>query len=168
LGVLPGGWVGFALGTLAADRVASLVVGGAQPFSGNPRPTNGDFFLDGLREGLEPFVAACEAADPTYFVSAGERTRWLANDVEALRAARRNALAEPDLEPDAVANIRVPALIYAGTLDDPEPKERAAILLTNASYAPLEGLDHAAAFGRSDLVLPLVQWFLARVGAPAN
>ena len=123
--------------------------------------------MDGLREGLEPFVAACEAADPAYFVSAGERTRWLANDVEALRAARRNALAEPDLEPDAVANIRVPALIYVGTRDDPEPKERTARLLSNATFVALDGLDHAAAFGRSDLVLPHVRAFLARVAASA-
>jgi pimeloyl-ACP methyl ester carboxylesterase len=160
-----GGWVGFALGAFAPDRLASLLVGGQQPFTGNPRPTEGDFFLDGTRDGMAAFVAACEAADPTFFVSPGERARWLAADGEALRAARLNALTEPDLDRDAVARIRVPTLLYAGTADDPEPKARAVRLLPNASFVALDGLDHAAAFGRSTLILPIAQAFLARADA---
>jgi pimeloyl-ACP methyl ester carboxylesterase len=159
-----GGWVGFALGVFAADRVAALVVGGAHPFAGNPRPIAGDFFLDGMREGMAPFVAAREAEDPAYFVSAGERAQWLAGDVAALRAARLSNLTAPDLEPEAVAAIPVPTLIYAGSDDTPEPKRRAADLLPNGAFVAIEGLDHAQAFNRADLVLPHVLAFLA--GAP--
>ena len=46
-----GGNIGYALGASAPDRLASLVIGGAAPFSGNPRPAAGNFFLDGLRNG---------------------------------------------------------------------------------------------------------------------
>lgn len=160
-----GGWVGFALGVFAPERLASLIIGGQHPFAGNPRPTEGDFFLDGARDGMAAFVAACEAADPTFFVSPGERARWLAVDGEAMRAARLKALTEPDLDREAVARIQAPTLIYAGTADNPEPKAQAARLIPNASFVALDGLDHAAAFGRSDLVLPIASAFLARVAA---
>jgi pimeloyl-ACP methyl ester carboxylesterase len=160
-----GGWVGFALGTFAPDRVASLIVGGAQPFSDNPRPIDGDFFLEGFRDGMAPLVAACEADDPAYFASAGERERWLAADATALRAARLNNLTEPDLEQDAVAAIRVPTLVYAGALDNPEPKEQVTRLLPNAEFVALDGLDHAQAMNRADLVLPHALAFLAGLAA---
>ena len=163
-----GGRVGFAVGAFAPDRLVSLIVGGADPFPGNPRPLEEDVFWEGLRNGMAPFVAACEAADPTFFVSPGERARWLASDVDALRAAIRTGVTEPDLDRDAVAAIPAPTLIYAGTRDDPEPKERAARLLPNATFVPLDGLDHAGAFGRSDLVLPHVRAFLTRVAAAAS
>lgn len=156
-----GGWVGFALGVFAPDRVASLIVGGAHPFTGNPRPVAGDFFLDGFRDGMAPFVAACEADDPAYFVSAGERDRWLAADPAALRAARLTNLTEPDLERDAVAAIQAPTLIYAGTDDDPDPKAQAARLMANATFVGLEGLDHAQAMNRADVALPHALAFLA-------
>jgi pimeloyl-ACP methyl ester carboxylesterase len=163
-----GGWVGFALGVYAPDRVASLIVGGAHPFTGNPRPVAGDFFLDGFRDGMVPFVAACEADDPAYFVSAGERERWLAADPDALRAARLTNLTETDLERAAVAAIRAPTLIYAGTLDNPEPKEEAARLLPNAAFVALDGLDHAQAMNRADLVLPHAEAFLAGPATTAS
>ena len=156
-----GGWVGFALGVFAPDRVASLIVGGAHPFNDNPRPLEGDFFLDGFRDGMPPFVAACEADDPAFFASAGERERWLAADAAALRAARLTQLTEPDLERAAVAAIQAPTLLYAGTLDTPAPKEAAARLLPNAAFVALGGLDHAQAMNRADLVLPHALAFLA-------
>ena len=155
-----GGWVGIALGTTAPDRLASLIVGGAQPFTGNPRPVDRDFFIDGLRNGMAPFVAKCEADDPDFFVSAGERAIWLAADAVALRAARFTSLTEPDLEPDAVAAIQAPTLIYVGSLDDPEPKVQAAQLLPNATFVALDGLDHAQAMNRADMVLPHALAFL--------
>jgi pimeloyl-ACP methyl ester carboxylesterase len=155
-----GGWIGFALGVFAPDRFASLIIGGAHPFTDNPRPVDGDFFLDGMRDGMAPLVAACEADDPAYFASPGERERWLAADVDALRAVRLTNLTEPDLERDAVAAIRIPTLMYAGTLDNPEPKAQAARLLPNAAFVALGGLDHAQAMNRADLVLPHALAFL--------
>jgi pimeloyl-ACP methyl ester carboxylesterase len=163
-----GGWIGFALGVFAPDRIASLIVGGAHPFTDNPRPVDGDFFLDGMRDGMAPLVAACEADDPAYFASSGERERWLAADVDALRAVRINNLTEPDLARDAVAAIRVPTLVYAGSLDNPEPKEQGARLLPNAAFVALDGLDHAQAMNRADLVLPHALAFLENVATNAS
>lgn len=132
-----GGWVGFALGVAAPDRLRSLVLGGTHPFGGNPRPTEGDAFLDGLRHGKAALVRGWEEAVPDFWPSPGERERWLAADAEALAAARLQRLTEPDLPIDAVAAIRAPALLYAGTLDEPEPTERAARLMPSAAFVAL-------------------------------
>jgi pimeloyl-ACP methyl ester carboxylesterase len=160
-----GGHVGYALGRLAPDRAASLVVGGATPFAGHPRQTDGDEMLDGLRQGMAGLAARWEAEFPECWLSPGERDRTLASDAEALAAAWRARLAEPDLAEDAVAAIGIPALLYAGTRDEPERVERAARLMPDAAFVALEGLDHAQAFERSDLVLPHVLEFFARARA---
>src|SRR5262245_61849210 len=52
-----GGYIAYALGVLAPDRVASLVVGGQAPFKGNPRPTEGDATLAALRQGMAALLA---------------------------------------------------------------------------------------------------------------
>jgi pimeloyl-ACP methyl ester carboxylesterase len=158
-----GGHVGYALGRLASDRVASLVVGGATPFGGDPRLAEGDALLDGLRQGMTGLAAQWEAEYPDCWMSPGERERTLASDAEALAAARLAHLAEPDLAEETVAAIRTPALLYAGTLDEPGSLERAARLLPNAAFVVLEGLDHAQAFEQSEQVLPCVREFLTNV-----
>lgn len=161
-----GGHVGYAVGQLAPDRVMSLILGGASPFGGYPRPTDGDEMLDGLRKGMVGLAAQWEAEFPDCWMSPGERERTLASDAEALVAARRARLMEIDLTVDTVAAIRIPALLYAGTLDEPELVTRAADLMPNASFVALEDLDHAQAFEHSNKVLPHVQRFLARMEAP--
>ena len=162
-----GGHVGYALGRLAPDHVASLVLGEATPFGGYPRLAEGDAMLDGLRQGMTGLAAQWEAEFPNCWLSPGERERTLASDAEALAAARLAHLMEPDLAEDAVAAIHTPALLYAGTLDEPDPVERAARLMPNAAFVALEGLDHAQTFERGDQVLPRVREFLAELEANA-
>ena len=139
-----GGSIGFAFGVHAPDRLRSLVLGGAHPFEGNPRPTEGDVCLDALSQGMSEMVRVCEDETPDWWLSPGERERWLAADAEALAA------------------VRVPALLFAGTLDEPDPVERAARLMPHATFVALAGLDHAQAIARTDVVLPHVLGFLAR------
>ncbi len=59
-----GGHLGYALGRLISDRVASLILGGAAPFGGNPRPPDGDAMIAGLRQGMAGLVAVWEAEFP--------------------------------------------------------------------------------------------------------
>ena len=127
-----------------------------------PRPTDGDEMLEGLRQGMAGLAAQWEAEFPDCWLSPGERERTLACDAEALVAARLARLTGTDLTDDAVAAIRTRALLYAGTLDQPELVERAAHVMPNATFMALKELDHAQAFERSDLVLPHVQRFLAQ------
>ncbi|MGH2618731.1 MAG: alpha/beta fold hydrolase [Thermomicrobiales bacterium] len=162
-----GGWIGFALGALAPTRVGALVIGGAHPFQGNPRSMENDWLLGGLRRGMAALVAEWEADVPDFWVSRGERARWLAADADALVAARLNNLTEPDLPEAAIAGISAPTLLYAGTGDEPDPVRRAAQIMPNASFVALDGLDHAQGFARLELILPHVQTFLARADVSA-
>jgi pimeloyl-ACP methyl ester carboxylesterase len=156
-----GGWVGFALGAFAPDRVHSLVLGGADPFLPDAGPIEDDAWLRLFRQGMPAFVADWERHDPN--MPAIMRERWLALDGEAMAAAQEAGLTAPSLE-DALPTIQTPTLIYYGTDDYPDRlPERAAAKMPNATVVALEGLSHSQAIRRSDLVLPHVVAFLDRV-----
>jgi pimeloyl-ACP methyl ester carboxylesterase len=156
-----GGWVGFALGASAPDRVISLVLGGADPFEPDAGPIEDDTWLRLFREGMPAFVADWERRDPN--MPAIMRERWLALDARAMAAAQEAGLMAPSLE-DALPTIQTPTLIYFGTGDYPDRlPERAAAKMPNATVVALEGLNHSQAIRRSDLILPHVEAFLDRV-----
>src|SRR3954471_8001202 len=103
---------------------------------------------------MPAFVADWESRDPN--MPAILRERWLALDARAIAAAREARLMAPSLE-DVLPNIQTPTLIYFGTDDFPDRlPERAATKMPNATVVALDGLDHAQAMRRSDLVLPHV------------
>ena len=156
-----GGWIGFALGASAPHRVVSLVLGGADPFAPDAGPIEDDAWLRLFRQGMPPFVADWESRDPN--MPASLRERWLALDARAIAAAREARLMAPSLE-DLLPNIQTPTLIYFGTDDYPDPlPERAAAQMPNATVVALDGLNHAQAMRRSDLVLPHAEAFLDQV-----
>ena len=156
-----GGWVGFGLGASAPDRVASLVLGGSDPFQPDAGPIEDDAWLRLFRQGMPAFVADWERHDPN--MPAIMRGRWLALDAQAMAAAREAGLAAPSLDV-TLPTIQTPTLIYYGTGDYPDRlPERAAAKMPNATVVALEGLNHAQAMRRRDLVLPHVKAFLDRV-----
>jgi pimeloyl-ACP methyl ester carboxylesterase len=156
-----GGWVGFSLGASAPDRVLSLVLGGADPFQPDAGSIEDDAWLRLFRQGMPAFVADWERRDPN--MPAIMRERWLALDARAMAAAQEAGLTAPGLE-DALPTIQTPTLIYYGTDDYPDRlPERATAKMPNATVVALEGLNHAQAIRRSDLVLPHVEAFLDRV-----
>jgi pimeloyl-ACP methyl ester carboxylesterase len=157
-----GGGVGFALAATASDRLLSLIAGGADPYPGSDRRADEHPWIPLLQKGMTALVAACEAEDPAFFVSAGERARWLALDAKAMIAAMTAEPATAGVA-DRLPGLMTPTLIYCGTADNPEPSERAARSMPNASFAPLAGLDHAQAINRSDLILPDVRAFLDKL-----
>lgn len=158
-----GGGLGLALGLRAPERVRSLVLGAGDPFL-NADPVAPDWMLERLRCGMARLVEEMETAMPDPWLSPGERARWLASDPEALAAARTQRLREPWCEEAALPAIRLPTLLYAGTGDSAAAAvERIARRLPRARLVMLDGLDHAQALARSDLVLPRVVAFLASV-----
>jgi pimeloyl-ACP methyl ester carboxylesterase len=69
-----GGQVGYGLGVFAANRVSSLILGGASPDP--PSTTVEEFPLyQLLQPGMERMVAALEDDDPDYWASAGDGWR---------------------------------------------------------------------------------------------
>ena len=157
-----GGMVGYRLGAYAQDRLSSVILGGASPFAPVQATVEENPLFQGLQLGMVEMVAMFEQNDPSFWASDGERTRWLAADADALSAAMRVLFISPGLD-DELSTITVPTLIYCGANDNPTPKSQAAQKMPNATFVSLEGLDHAGAINRSELVLPHVLAFLAQV-----
>ena len=151
-----GGRIGFELAKLAPERVRSLIIGGA-----GVRGMNPDFakeMIQLLEAGPEAIVAVFEQAGP---ISADMKARLLANDCEALIAISKSPW--PDLEDD-LPSMPMPFFLFAGESDPAFPTiEEASKRLPDVTYVPLPGLDHIQAASRSDLVLPHIKEFLARV-----
>ena len=161
-----GGTVGFALGAYAPDRVVSLVIGGAHPFTAELSSEGEHPWLRLFWQGMPAVVADWERRDPQ--MPPAMRERWLALDAAALAAVVEAGSVDTGLA-EVVIAIRTPTLIYYGTADFPDRlPEQAAARIPDAQVIALEGLDHAQAFRRSDLVLPHVRSFLGRVPPPAG
>lgn len=157
-----GARIGFAIGAAAPERVKSLVLGGAGPDAYTGPRGDDDPVIQGLRRGMAAVVADWETISDDFWISVDERERWLAADPQAIIASWTSGTAHPGFV-DALPSIEIPALLYCGTEDNPDPMRQAAQLMPDATFVELEGLDHAAAQSRHELVLPHVRPFLERV-----
>ena len=152
-----GGGIGFRFAKFAAERARSLIIGGSSASGRDPNAPHP--VLGPLEAGPEAFVAWFERSGP---VSTEIRDRLLANDFEALIAS----VIVPQLGvEDDLPSMTMPFLVYMGELDQPTyiSAKDAAERLPNATFVSLPGLGHIQAATRSDLVLPHVKKFLARV-----
>ena len=151
-----GGAIGFRFAKLAPEKARSLIIGGASPKVRNRNDP--DPILEMLEAGPESVLAVAEGSGP---VTPERREQILANDLEALIALRKS----PGLSvEDDLPGMTMPFLVYAGESDEffPYVKEYTK-RLPNATFVSLPGLDHVQGFTRSDLVLPHIKKFLARV-----
>jgi pimeloyl-ACP methyl ester carboxylesterase len=151
MGYSMGGWIAYALAQYAPERVRRLVIGGT---GAQGRSRIGDPFLSALRaggvEGLPAFWAVP--------LSSTHTARLLKNDVEALMAARVDALGFSDVLP----TMTMPCLLYVGEADSDYPFVQETVAeMPNATLFTLPGLGHAEAYLSSDLVLPRVLEFLS-------
>ena len=152
-----GGAIGFRFAKLAPEKARSLIIGGASPRDRNPNDPNP--ILEMLERGLESGLAVLfEASGP---VSSEWRQRILANDLEALIASVKSPGISVE---DDLPGMTMPFLVYAGESDGRYPfiKEYAT-RLPDATFVSLPGLVHIQGATRSDLVLPHIKKFLARV-----
>jgi pimeloyl-ACP methyl ester carboxylesterase len=149
-----GGWIGFGMAKYAAQRVHSLVIGGAHPYEQRVPASSR---LDG--SDPEAFLAALfgrlqvnpEAIPPAI------REELLANDFRALAAAQQD---RPSLE-DILPTMTMPCCLYVGDADPLYPKVwECAQRIPQATSFVMPNLDHGAAFRESGLALPHVIRFL--------
>jgi len=155
LGYSMGGWIGFGMAKYAANRVHSLMIGGAHPYA--------EYFeafrnVDGTDQ--EAFVKALEQLIGIHITSE-MKTRVLANDIRALAASLHNRKSNEDV----LATMKMPCFLFVGEADHrayPQVLE-CVKQIANATFISLPNLDHAEAFMRSDLVLPHISNFLKNV-----
>jgi pimeloyl-ACP methyl ester carboxylesterase len=151
-----GGWIGFGVAKHAPDRLSSLILGGAHPYDENMQP-----FRDAMPRDADAFMAAMEQVYGPNLTPA-LRARLRLNDLEALAAMTQDRPSVADVLP----KMAMPCLLFVGEADPRLARVRqCAAALGNATLFTLPGKDHVGGFAASDLVLPHVQAFLAKVSA---
>ncbi len=145
---------GYGMAKYAPERLEALVIGGAHPYE---RIIPESARLDGTDP--HAFVAALEARLKVT-MSPEERDEILANDFEALAAAQQDWPSLGDILP----TITMPCLLYVSDADPYYARTyEGSQHIPNAQFFALHGLDHAAGFRESSLVLPRVIEFLQTV-----
>jgi pimeloyl-ACP methyl ester carboxylesterase len=99
-----GGWTAMRLALAAPDRVASVLVGGAQPYGQTLEPLR-----QLLARGLDAFIAAVERGRT---LPAAAKARFQRNDPRALAAVIAR-----DRDPIDTSSLRVPLFAWAGEHD---------------------------------------------------
>jgi pimeloyl-ACP methyl ester carboxylesterase len=149
-----GGWIGFGLAKYAPERFRSLVLGGAHPYAEDMQA-----FRDLMPSEPAAFLALVEKAYGPHMTPA-IRASLMANDLKALLALTQDRASLADMPP----TMSMPCLLFAGETDPRLPRVRECLReLSNGTFFLLPSCDHVAAFARSDLVLPHVTRFLAKV-----
>ncbi len=138
----------------APERLLSLVMGGSAP-APPAREPRVDPLVSVLREGMAAYVRTVESRGEALAPEA--RRAFLANDASALIALREGMAGVES----ALSVSPVRTLLYAGEMDPVCTRARAyAEELKGAEFFVLPGLNHPAAFARTELVLPRVRQFL--------
>lgn len=152
-----GGWIGFGVARYAPERFQSLIIGGQHPYAQNMDGLR-QFVRVGVENGPEAFVAMWEKEYGA--LSSEARERMLAYDF-----ATHLVIAQDRDSLEAVLpTIRMPCMLYAGEMDEAYPlAKKCAKQIANVTFVTLPGLDHGGAIMRSDVVLPHVKRFLAKV-----
>jgi len=162
MGYSLGGRLAFALAEAAPDRVSSLV-----SLGGSPRKQDGQYervffkgYLETLKAGDIDGFADKTGVDPA------TRAAFVANDPLALAALfEYTELNDVGVSHDALAHMDIPALLMAGTRDEPRFSEarEAASIMPNAEFVALEGRTHGQTLFPNDEILNAVLPFLDQV-----
>jgi pimeloyl-ACP methyl ester carboxylesterase len=151
LGYSMGGWIGFGMAKHAANRLLSLMIGGAHPYAEHIEAFRN---IDGTDQ--EAFITAFQQLTGSQ-ITPEMKTRMLANDLKALAAS----LHDRESIEDVLPTMKMPCFFFVGEADPRLSKVQKFVKqISNATFISLPNLDHAAAFMRSDLVLPHIMNFL--------
>jgi pimeloyl-ACP methyl ester carboxylesterase len=153
-----GARIGFEFAKHARNRALSFALGGAPPLK---RPAQADDpMIEAFRRGPQVIADLWDAP-----LSPALRARLEASDCEALIAMREKQnrqLADPMTLHDVPPTMTMPCLLFSGEKDPYYPVvEETVARMPNAEFVPFPELTHAGLLFRSDLVLPLLQGFLA-------
>ena len=150
-----GGRIGLECAKFVPQRVLSLIIGGMGP--------QGKSW-----DGSNPVLKLLETNPEALIykpLTEEDKEHYMKTDYPAMLALVKSPW--PNMEADLPA-MTTPFFIYLGEFDHlwpPEVVNKAFGVLPNVTFLVLHGVDHLA-FPRSDLVLPHIKEFLARVSPP--
>jgi len=158
-----GGYIGWGIAKYAPDRFLSLIIGGAgiseETWDETDHGPNARQV--GARQGHEIWASALEHIFGRWWQPQW-RARYLAADLEAVdvMSSRWEGISHAEV----LSNLTLPCLVFVGENDHAYPgAEKSSEAVPNATFVSFRGLDHIDAWGRTDLVLPLMRKFLAEV-----
>ena len=145
IGASWGGRLCFGIGEHVADRVRSLVIGGQQPYEWRENPTT-LAVTRGLETGTTEAAIAALEEHWDRRIPEPDRSRYAAQDPEAMRAAWTAALGEGAVSPD-LRRWRVPCFIFMGEADSDfiDQARQAADEIPGARFYELASRDHLGA-----------------------
>ena len=164
-----GGGIGLQLASLFPERLKSLIIGGAGPVAMVDGDTRNKL-VQALEGGPNALVDFIEPSGP---LSPERKTRIMANDFAALLARVKTPVfpTETPSSPapndvSSLSSTTIPFLVFVGEADQffsHEELKEAYNIVSDLTFFTLPGLDHMQAEQRSDLIVPHVKEFLARV-----
>ncbi|MBT3362841.1 MAG: alpha/beta hydrolase [Chloroflexi bacterium] len=155
LGYSTGGFIGFAVAKYAQDRLKSLMIGAAHPYTLTSKS-----FAHLNPADTEAFFVAFEGLIGQA-VSPQMKATLLQNDLRAIAASLKQGFASTE---DGLAAINVPSLIFVGDKDMMYADvAKCAGSIASATFMPMQGLGHYDTLKRSDLMLPHIKAFLKGV-----
>lgn len=164
-----GSRIGFWLATHHAERFNSFILAGMTPYS---YPEIMIRALNDMIAGLKLQITDPEAYLQRLQSRLGrtlndqEKKARLSNDPEGTISVITSFLNWPSLTDNELAGISLPCLVFCGELDEGgfhAGAKESANHIPKAKFVSFPGLNHYQAQAKSELVLPHVKEFLARV-----
>jgi len=155
-----GSRIGFELARRVPDRMRSLILiaGGARY-----NPDGVSARIKRMEAGPEAYIAEIEKQIK---ITPERRAEILANDIEALIACQKAVFIDID---DYLSGMTMPFLLFAGDNDPVYPRmQEVTKILPDATFFSIPGVNHVQSITRSDVVLPHVKEFLARVSKASS
>jgi len=166
-----GGQIGFGLAQAVPQRLHSLIIGGMRPFNPGPVDPERQAQMQIARErqmeiysqGMEAVLAQRQSSGRP--LTEREKGVLMANDPMALAASVSARYGGGTGFSGLLPTMTMPCMIYGGEEDGMffTGLEDWVHQIPNVTYFTLPGLDHGACFDRSDLIVPQVAEFLAKV-----
>lgn len=159
VGYSMGGMIALATALRFSERVRRLVVIGAHPFAQDMAP-----YRFAVADGVERWLAMVEGQGVR--LSDDTRRRMLANDIRALQACVSHDRSDMSA---ALAALKAPLLVIAGTEDPIFASVRAFAERVDGRFLALEGRNHVTAFLAAAEIVTAIDRFLgsqAEAAAP--
>ena len=160
-----GSHIGFRVATRYSERFHSFILGGASPYHDEASVKEIKMNMERMKLFLNDPEAALLQREQAMGrpLTQEERNMLLANDAEALIAVLTSIMDLTPLTDNELSGISLPCLVFAGELDPRQTGAKESVNhMPQARFVSLLGLDHEVLL-RSDIVLPHIKEFLARV-----
>jgi pimeloyl-ACP methyl ester carboxylesterase len=157
IGFSGGGVHCVVLGRQAIERIKSITLIGS-----GPHTTGVDKMKPLFEYGPEDYTDMIEQSGP---LPDGLKQRMLTNDFKALLAILNSPSMQIDLSND-LQNMHIPFLVLIGENDLAYPFQKEQEIFSvvpNLTFVTLPGLDHVTSMNGSDITIPYIKKFLAKV-----